>query len=128
MTTGLSHAQGELLAQVRPSVTTAITLYQAVDLRAEITLLIGVVIEGGSSTKITLYHDDNGTTYNDDTVIATDTKIEEETAVLFQAQHPGSGIHIKPGGSLGVKVSNANQVNFSLYGVTETIAQRVRGA
>lgn len=127
MSYGVMHAQGELLAQLRPSNTSAQMLYTAQGLRTEITLIIATVRDGGSSTEIFLYHDDNGTTYNDDTVIASDTKIEDDTDVIFQARHPGSGIMIKPGGSLGVKVNSANDVNFSVYGVTETVAERVRG-
>lgn len=127
MTYGASHAQGELLAQLRPSGTTAVTLFQAQQLRVEITLAVAVVIEGGSDTSIVVYHDDNGTTYNDDTILIPDTKIDKDVSVIFQANHPGSGVHIKPGGSIGVKVSNANQVNFTIYGITETLAERVRG-
>ncbi len=127
MSYGVMHAQGELLAQFRPADTSTHTLYQAQGLRTEITLIIATVIEGGGSTEIFFYHDDDGTTYNNDTVIASDTKIEDDTDVIFQAQHPGSGIMIKPGGSLGVKVNSANQVNFSIYGITETVAERVRG-
>ena len=128
MTWNVTHAQGELLAQVRPSNTSAQTLFKAGELRAEITLIIATIIEGGSSTEVRLYHDDSGNdVYNDDTVLIGETKVDTDTDNAFQAQHPGSGIHIKPGGSLGVKVDNANQVNFSVYGITETLAERVRG-
>ncbi len=125
---GVSHAQGELLAQVRPPGTTAVTAFQAGELRVEITLVLATVVEGASSTKIFVYHDDNGTTYNDDTIIASETEVEANTDLLFQAQHPGSGVMVKPGGSIGLKVDNAGAVNFSIYGVTETLAERVRGA
>lgn len=127
MTYSISHAQGELLAQGRPNSTSPVTIFQAGELRVEITLVIAAIREGGSSTEIFVYHDDDGTTYNDDTIIASDAKIEDDTDVIFQAQHPGSGIMIKPGGSLGVKVSAAGEVNFSVYGITEVIAERVRG-
>lgn len=127
MSINVQHAQGELLAQGRPNVTTPVTVFQAGELRVEITLAIAAVIEGGSSTKVVIYHDDNGTTYNDDTVVIVDTKVESEQSTIFQAQHPGSGVHVKPGGSIGVKVENAGQVNFSIYGITETLAERVRG-
>ncbi len=128
MTSAISHAQGELLAQVHPGVTTAVTLFQSQDLRTEITLIAAAIREGGGATKVLIYHDDNGTTYNDTTLISGETPVEDDADFIFQAQHPGSGIHIKPGGSLGVKVDKANEITFSVYGVTETLAERVRGA
>ena len=99
----VSHAQGEQLAQLRPANTSAQTLYSvpAGGLRTEITLLIATVREGGSSTEIYIYHDDDGTTYDDDTVIVSEQKVDFDTDNIFQAQHPGSGIHISPGGSIG---------------------------
>lgn len=128
MTWNVTHAQGELLAQLRPSGTGAVTLFKAGELRAEITLIIAAVREGGSSTEVRLYHDDSGNdVYGDDTIILGETKVETDQDNIFQAQHPGSGIHIKPNGSLGVSVNDADEVNFSVYGITETLAERVRG-
>ena len=124
----VSHAQGELLAQIQPGVTTPVTLVSAVELRLEVTLILAPVIPGGGdTTAITLYHDDTGTTYNNGTLIGNVTNAEAADDVLFQAQHPGSGIHIKPGGSLGVATSVASNVTISVYGITETLAERVRG-
>jgi hypothetical protein len=34
---------------------------------------------------------------------------------------------IQPGGSLGIEVSVAGNANINVYGVTETLAERVRG-
>lgn len=128
MTFGISHAQGELLGQVRPNVTTPVTLFQASQLKTEVSLILGSLIPTAAGpVTITLYHDDDGTTYTDDTVILTTSKSATNNLV-FQAQHPGSGIIIKPGGSIGVQINSANDVNFSLYGITETRAERVRGA
>lgn len=129
MTWNVTHAQGELLAQVRPSVTTPVVLFTAGELRAEITLIAITIIEGGGANRsIQLYHDDDGTTFNDDTIIANVQRSPNDPlAEAFQAQHPGSGIHIRPGGSLGVQVDTANEVNISVYGITETLAERVRG-
>lgn len=121
-----SHAQGEQLAQLKPSVTTAVTLFEADELRVEITLLVAVVIPGSGTIDIDVYHDDDGTTYDDSTLIASIQKADNADGLVFQAQHPGSGIMVKPGGSIGVKISTADDVNFTAYGITETIAERVR--
>ena len=122
----MSHAQGELLAQVNPSVTTAQTAFTAGNLRVEITLVL-VVNRNASPELVQLYHDDDGTTYNATTEIKHVDVTANADAILFQAQHPGSGIMIKPGGSLGLQVEVANDLTVSIYGITETRAERVRG-
>jgi len=125
----VTHAQGQLLAQLRPSVTTAVNLYTAGQLRTEITLLVAVIVPGtGGQIEIDVFHDDDGTTYDNDTLIASISRADNNDGLVFQAQHPGSGILIARGGSIGVRVSSANNVNFSVYGITETLAERVRSA
>ena len=128
MAFNISHAQGELLAQLRPGVTTAVTLLSAAELRVEVTLLIACIVPSAISDdlNVTIYHDDDGVVYNDDTAIMHETRLKLlQDGRLIQAQHPGSGIVIKPGGSLGVQTSVADEVTFSLYGITETLADRV---
>ncbi len=123
----LAHAQGLLLAQLVPNVTTAVTLFTAQNLRTEITLMIAVIVPGtAGNIDIDIYHDDDGTTYDDTTLIASIQRADNADGLVFQAQHPGSGILIARGGSIGVKISTADDVNFSLYGVTETLAERNR--
>jgi len=124
----ISHAQGELLAQVRPGVTTAVQLIKSDTLRIEITLLVATIIEGGTAMNLFVYHDDSGSdVYDNSTIIFSANKQLTDPDLLFQAQHPGSGIIIKPGGSLGVKIATASNATFSVYGITETLAGRVRG-
>ena len=128
MSFNISHAQGELLAQSRPGVTTPVTLLSAAELRIEVTLLIACIVPSAISDdlNITVYHDDDGTTYDDDTAIMHETRLKLlQDGRLIQAQHPGSGIVIKPGGSIGIQTSVADEVNFTLYGITETLADRV---
>ena len=131
MAFNISHAQGELLAQLRPSVTTAVTLYTSAELRTEVTLLIACIVPSAVSDDldVTVYHDDDGTSYVDDTAIMHETRLKLlQDGRLIQAQHPGSGIVIKPGGSIGVQTSVADEVTFSLYGITETLADRLNRA
>ena len=95
----------------------------------EITLLVAVLVPGASGQiEIDVFHDDDGTTYNNDTLIASIDKADNDDGLVFQAQHPGSGILVSRNGSIGVRVSSANDVNFSIYGITETLAERVRSA
>lgn len=134
MTFQVSHAQGELLGRVRPGVITPVQLFKASDLRAEITLLlIAQAPLGGSNTAtLVIFHDDSGAdVYNVDTAIAAFT-YDRTTAGgfvtgVFQAQHPGSGIMISPQGSIAVQTDQVDETIFSCYGITETLAERVRG-
>lgn len=122
----ISHAQGELLAQVRPDGTTATLAFTAL-MRTEITLILAVVdpSAGPASAIVALYHDDaGGATYNQTTIIGAKTVTKNDGVTLFQARHPGSGIHVKPGGQIAVQTDNADDATFSIYGITENIAQQ----
>ena len=63
-------AQGQLLAQLRPGVTTPVNAFSvaADGLRTEITLISAAVLAAGNKD-ITLYHDDDGTTFDLDSVL-----------------------------------------------------------
>lgn len=122
----LSHGQGELLAQVRPAVITAGGLFVTQELRVEITLILAVN-RNASPELVQIFHDDDGATYDATTEIIRKDVPAGESLVLFQAQHAGSGIMMVPGGSLGAQVEIANDVTISVYGITETLAERVRG-
>lgn len=134
MSFNISHAQGELLAQVRPGVTTPVLAYTADELRTEITLILCVldplvVLTTAGQTDVALYHDDSGgSTFDQSTIILSETRLQLlQTNDLFQGQHPGSGIILNAGGQLAVQCADADDVTFSIYGVTETRAERVSG-
>ncbi len=124
------YALGERLAQVRPSVTTAVNLITASQLRIEIMLITACLIPGATTPlNVTLYHDDDGVVYDNDSIFTFETRIAlTQNSILFQAPAPGSGILLKPGGSLGVQTSVANDVNFMVYGITQAVAERMRSA
>lgn len=123
-----SHGQGELLAQIRPSGTTAVLAFNAT-LRTEITLIMATIdpASGPANLDVGVFLDDDGTTYDQTTRIISETRLQlTQGNILFQAQHPGSGIFMKPGGNLAVQTSDANDVTFSIFGITETLAIPVR--
>ena len=131
---GISHAQGELLAQVRPGVTTPIEAYSSDQLRTEITLILAVidpsvVLGTPGQTDIAIYHDDSGSsTFDQSTILWSETRLQLlQEPIVFQAQHPGSGITVDANGQIAVETADADDVTFLLYGITETLAERVRG-
>ena len=122
------HASGQLLGQTLPSVTTPVTLFSNIsELHVEVTLLIAAIVSGAAdSVNISLYHDDKGSTYDNTTLIGTVRRAAGDDDVVFQANHAGSGIMVKPGGSIGVATNVASNVNFTAYGVTQAAAERTR--
>ncbi len=128
MAYNISHAQGELLAQIRPADTNPNLAYQTAELRSEITLITAPLIpSAGASVNVSIWHDPDGSnTFTDDTLIWYETRnLLTQSPILFQAQHPGSGIMLERNAQLAVGVSVANEVNFSLYGITETLSDRM---
>ena len=116
-------AQGSLLGQLAPANTSAAAIFTAT-MPTEITLLFGVLNSGAT---MRVYHDQGGSTF------AVGNRIIELTPgvggdpVLFRAHCQGGGIMLAAGDSIGVEVTLANAATFSIYGVTATLADRVRG-
>jgi hypothetical protein len=121
-----NHAQGELLAQIKPAVTTAVELFATQELRVEVTLII-TVNRNASPVLVQIFHDDDGSTYDTTTEILRTDEAANASDIMFQAQHAGSGIMLVPGATLGAQIETANDVTISVYGHTETLAERVRG-
>jgi len=134
MTYQVSHAQGELLGRVRPGVTTPVQLFKASELRTELTLLLiaQAPISGSNTADIVIFHDDSGSDIYDGTTAIAAFTYDKTTAGgfvtgVFQAQHPGSGIMLAANGSIGVSTNQVDETVFTCYGITETLAERVRG-
>jgi hypothetical protein len=107
-----------------------VVAFTAGKLRTEITLLLAAVDPTGpANVNIALYHDDEGTsTFDMTTLMGSEQRTNQtQNNLVFQARHPGSGILIKPGGQLAVQTDNADDVNFSIYGITETLSERMPG-
>lgn len=126
-----SHAQGQLLGRVVPSVTTPVQIFKADELRTEITLLLvaQAPLGGSATSNLVVFHDDSGSDVYDITTVISGDAIDRNTEPFtthFQAQHPGSGIMVAPGGSIAVQTSTANETVFTCYGITETRAERIR--
>ena len=109
---------GAQLAQVKLTSTTAVTVFTA-SLKTEITGIFAANLYGGTNY-FYVYHDDNGTTYDDTSVILHNQSIAQYSNYNYQASSPGSGITVWRGGSIGAKITNAtNYVTLTIYGITE---------
>lgn len=114
-------ASGSQLAQARPSGTTAVSAFTA-KMATEITRIV-VCNTTGVAAKFSLYHDDNGSTFDADTALYVDKSVAANESAVIEAQGPNSGITVSKDGQIGVKTDTANALNFTLYGITEQVAR-----
>lgn len=120
-------AQGELIQQITPDNTSPQTFYAAATgaIPIEITLITAVTLTG--SPIVSLFQDNDGTTFDNTNIIMTAAKTANDNPLLFHSPGVGSGIFLKPGGAIGVQVSLANSVTFSMYAIAAQIAEYIRG-
>lgn len=117
-------ALGSLLAQHLFTGVNAFTAFTA-SLNTEITRIV-VVNTGNSNITMRLFHNDTGTTYSNAYALYWDITIQGSETLVIEAPAAGSGIHVQRGGSIGIQFSDPNVANTSIYGVTETLAERPR--
>ena len=109
-------APGAQLAQTSPAGTTAVTLYTAT-IGTEVTR-IQLVNYTGSPVDVEIYHDDDGTTFNNTTIIDKVSAPANQTTELLY-RNGGQGISVLIGGSIGAKTATGSAVNITVYGVTQ---------
>lgn len=112
-------ASGQLLAQSRPSGTSAVTVFTGPAARTDLTQVI-ITNTTGSAATFSLYHDDDGTTYDQTTALVYACSISGNTTVIIGSEGAGLGIQLSPGGSIGIQSGTSNACTFSIYGVTQS--------
>ena len=104
------------LAQSRPSGTSAVSLFKpGYDERIYVDTLV-VVNTSGSSAACTVYHDADGTTYDETTTIVPGVTIQPNGYMLIEIL---AGIWSNAE-NIGIKTSVSNALTFTLYGTTDT--------
>jgi hypothetical protein len=89
-------------------------------MRTEITALIVCNTTANAAT-FSVYHDNDGTTFSEETALAFSQELFPNTStIVLAAGAPGVGVTIAAGGSLGIKSGTASAMTFTLYGVTES--------
>lgn len=105
---------GSLLAQARPANTTAATAYTA-SIQTEITRIVVANTSGGAAT-FRIFHDDDGSTYDQTTALYYDIAAAADTTYTIEAAGQGTGLFVAPTGTIGVRTSVNSAFTFSLYG------------
>jgi len=68
-----------------------------------------------------IYHDDDGTTYDETTALFFGATIEPKTTVDVISDSLGAGISMARAAAIGVNVSVDQACTFTLYGATEEV-------
>ena len=109
------------LAQLRPSGTSAVSLFSPSGHYPYNVDLIVATNNSGASVDVTIYHDVDGTTYDDTTCVLATTSLANGGTLYYS---PGNGkvtglSDYRAAGNIAVKTSTADSVNFTAYGVVE---------
>lgn len=113
-----------LLAQATPGNTSAATLYTATSLTM-ITRLV-VCNTGAGACTFRVFHDNDGTTYDDTTALYYDVSVAAGAVYVIEALSEYSGIAMNasrsPGvsaGTIGIRSNTADDLTFTLYGIVQ---------
>lgn len=111
-----------MLAQLRPTVNTATTLFHA-SLKTEVTR-INVCNVDSSARTFRIFHDDSNTSapsYAAPTALYWDMTVPVGGVVSIAADGPTTGFTIKKGGNLGVRSDTSSALVFTAYGVAQSV-------
>lgn len=120
----MNFASGSQLAQARPAGTAAVSAYTAT-LRTEINLIV-IANTTGSSANFSIYHDDDGSTFDASTALYEANALAANTSLRLVFE-PGSGIMVNRGGQIGIKSGTGNALTFTIYGTTASLTGKGNG-
>jgi len=100
------------LGQLRPANTTAVSIYSPGASTETIIKSITVTNVSGSDAKYRIFHDDDGTTYDEDTSLFWDVLLFKETAHVLEI----NVMMDDATGNLAVRTDTADAINFTCYG------------
>lgn len=103
---------GEQLGQLRPADTNAASLYSPnTGQQAEITKIV-VCETSGATPTFRIFHDDDGTTYDQSTALYYNAGLSANETKEIETNWFMSN----PSGNIGVRSSSANAITFTAYG------------
>jgi len=104
--------QEKQLGQVRPSGTSAVSLYSPADSVTWVAKNLMVCNTSGASATFRVFHDEDGTTYSEATALFWDAPIAADETIILTGLLSG----FTAAGNVGVRTSVANALTFTLYG------------
>lgn len=107
----------KILAQLQPANTLAQTLYTpGAGKKALLTHLWITVYD--NDVEMSVFHDEDGTTFNDTTAWIREVKVEKEKNIVSL---PLGNIRVENGGAIGIQIDESSDATFSLYGREEDV-------
>lgn len=100
------------LAQLRPSTTSAEVLFSPAQNRQYHIAVINVTNVSGAPVDVSIFHDADGTTFDETTAILWAVNLNANSTLQFET----TLADYKSAGALAVKVSVANAATFTVYG------------
>lgn len=107
----VNRAVNKQLAQVRPANTTAVSAYSPSEGVTAIIKWIEICNTSGSSADFRLFHDDDGTTYDETTALAWDEPVAADDSYGVEVYYP-----VKSTGNFAVRTDTNSALTFTLYG------------
>ena len=104
--------QEKQLGQLRPANATAASIYSPGASTTWIAKSIWICNTSGSSCTYRIFHDEDGTTYDETTALAWDAPLAANETVVITGLLSG----YTNAGNVGVRSSVANAITFTLYG------------
>ena len=103
--------QQKQLAQSRPSGTSAASIYNPA--RNAMMETVAVANTTGSAAALSIYHDVDGTTYDQTTALFYSVSLAANSTYLIQFEHP---IPIPADSNIAVQTDTGNALTFTIYG------------
>jgi len=100
------------LGQVRPSSTTAVSLYSPMQTRTVVIKSIVICNTSGSNATFRIFLDEDGATYDESTAHFWDAEILSKNTVQIDTYYAMDNVE----GNLGVRSSSGNGITFTCYG------------
>ena len=101
------------LGQSRPANTTAVSIYTLpANVSTKVTM-ITIANTSGSDDDFRIFHDVNGTTYDETTAIFYDTDIPADTVVEWEPEDLWLD---NTSGNIAVRTGTGNAITFTMYG------------
>lgn len=112
----MSIIQEKQLGQLRPANTTAASVYSPAAATTWVAKSLIVCNTSTASCAFRVFHDENGTTYDETTALFWDVPIAANETITVTALLAGYDAT----GNVGVRTSVANALTFTLYGAEIT--------
>lgn len=108
----LNVVYGKQLGQARPANTTAVSIYSPDTGMVVRVLNVMACNTTGGAVTFRLFHDNDGTTYDETTALYFDAALAANTTVLLDVNL----FMANPAGNLAVRTSSNSAITFTVYG------------